>query len=281
MKSILVLTDFSKNAAAAEQYALDLAVTCGANLVLFNAYAARSVPVGNLVVWPHDTFSSAGLRSLSNLQVRLEDLKARVESLPPGVFRPEISHSGGEGAVAECVRKELDFKQMWMVVMGTRGESSLPQALWGSNVPRVLSVATVPVLVVPPGAGHGGIRKIVYATDFRNNDSRIINWLKDFCQQNKAVLTLLHVSPVTRSNLVEKDRGVAGELPGIAGTGIQVQYFHDSDILEALRAVERSADVDLLALMHRKHGFFEQLFHPGIARGVIRHTPVPVLVFPG
>ncbi len=281
MKNILVLTDFSENAKAAELYSVQLAIACRSNLLLYNAYPAYSVPVSDTVVWPHDEVVSLEFQSLSNLRARVQELQEGLKMLPRDAFKPVLDHLSNQGRVEDRLKEVIKQQDVWLVVMGTKGESFASNAFFGSNVFKVLDTAGVPVLIIPTGSVCENLKNVVYATDFRNTDIGIIKWLRDFSQKIKTELSIIHVSSATSSNMVEKDKRFAQEIFSNAGDTVQIKYFHQKTISESLLQMEKEMNIDILALMHRKHGFFDNLFHGSTAHKVIRHTEIPVLVFPG
>ncbi|HVZ95768.1 MAG TPA: universal stress protein [Chitinophagaceae bacterium] len=281
MKNILVLTDFSENAKAAELYALQLATIFRAHFMLYNAYPIYTVPVSDTVIWPHDQTVSLEYQSLSNLQYRVDELKSHLKNLPAGAYKPAIDHLNNAGNVENQLNEVIKENNIWLVIMGTKGESLSSNVLFGSNVFRVLATAGVPVLIIPSKSVCENLKHIVYATDFRNTDVSIIKWLKDFSRQIKAELSVIHVSGDTSSNMVENDKSLAEAISGSAGDAVQIKYFHQKSISESLLQMEKEMNIDMLAMMHRKHGFFDNLFHGSTTHKVIRHTEIPILVFPG
>jgi len=99
MKNILVLTDFSENAKAAESYALQLAIKFHANLLLYNAYPEQpNMPISGNVVWPHDEPLSMEFQSISHLKTRVSELKRELNFRDSNMFHPVVSHACNEGS---------------------------------------------------------------------------------------------------------------------------------------------------------------------------------------
>lgn len=278
MKNILVLTDFSENAKAAETYALQLAINVKGNLILYNAYSRQRERISGNVVWPHSTPSSE-LQSISNLQARVNELNHDLRKIKDNIHKPEIRHLGNTGLLTDKLNEIIAENNIWLCVMGTKGESFANNVIFGSNVFNVLEKISCPVLIIPKDAEYKNLRKIAYATDFRSSDVSIINWLYEFADPLKIGLILVHISADTiteneREILKSQEKIYKSQFPKTT-----IQIDEGENIQDSLHKIAEQLDVSMLALLHRRHEFFESLFHASISHKMIKHTDVPVLIF--
>jgi nucleotide-binding universal stress UspA family protein len=137
---ILVPTDFSADASAALEHAIDLAKLFGARIHLLHAYYI--VPQA---ATPWSYSFPAGLID----QVR-EDAQRRVEELRDKVKARGVEASceiSGEppslAIIASAERQKVD-----LIAMGTRGLTGVKHVLLGSVAERTLRHAPCPVLTV-------------------------------------------------------------------------------------------------------------------------------------
>ncbi len=278
MKNILVLTDFSENAKAAEKYAFQLAIHVKGNLILYNTYSRQREKISGNVVWPHSTPSSE-LQSISNLQARVNELNHDLRKIKDNIHKPEIRHLGNAGSLAGKLNEIIAENDIWLCVMGTKGESFANNVLFGSNVFKVLEKINCPVLIIPKEAEYKKLKKIGYATDFRSSDVDIINWLYKLADPLKIALILVHVSADTISDsekdvLRSQEKIYKSQFPGTT-----IQIFEGENIQDSLHKIAEQLDVSMLALLHRRQEFFEGLFRASISRKMIKHTAIPVLIF--
>lgn len=278
MKNILVLTDFSENAKSAEKYALQLAIHVTGNLILYNTYSRQREKISGNVVWPHSTPSSE-LQSISNLQARVNELNHDLRKIKDNIHKPEIRHLGNAGSLAGKLNEIIAENDIWLCVMGTKGESFANNVLFGSNVFNVLEKINCPVLIIPKEAEYKKLKKIGYATDFRSSDVDIINWLYKLKDELKIALILVHVSADTISDsekdvLRSQEKIYKSQFPGAT-----IQIFEGEDIQDSLHKIAEQLDVSMLALLHRRQEFFEGLFRASISHKMIKHTEIPVLIF--
>ena len=278
MKNILVLTDFSENAKAAEKYALQLAIHVKGNLMVYNTFSRQREKISGNVVWPHSTPSSE-LQSISNLQARVNELNHDLGKTEDNIHKPEIRHFGNEGSLTDKLNEIIAENNIWLCVMGTKGESFANNVLFGSNVFNVLEKINCPVLIIPKEAEYKSLKKIAYATDFRSSDVEIINWLYELADSLKIGLGLVHVSSDT---ITDKGKDILKSQETIYKSQFpktSIHLYEGANIQQSLHKIAEQMDVSMLALLHRRHEFFESLFHASISHKTIKHTEIPVLIF--
>lgn len=278
MKKILVLTDFSENAKAAEKYALQLAIHVNGNLILYNTYSRQREKISGNVVWPHSTPSSE-LQSISNLQARVNELNHDLRKIKDNIHKPEIRHLGNAGSLPGKLNEIIAENNIWLCVMGTKGESFANNALFGSNVFKVLEEINCPVLIIPKEAEYKKLKKIAYATDFRSSDVDIIDWLYKLADPLKIGLILVHVSADTITDSEKEVLRSQEKIYKSQFSGTTIKIYEGENIQDSLHKVAEQLDVSMLALLHRRQEFFESLFRASISHKMIKHTEIPVLIF--
>ncbi len=162
---------------------------------MYNTYPApHAMPVSGNVVWPHDPSPSLELRSISNLQSRVYELEDELAKIKDDSYKPEIRHLGDEGSIVYKLNDIIAENNIWLVIMGTKGESFAANILFGSNVFKVLDKIHCPVLIIPQNATVEDFEKIGYATDLKSDDLSIIEWLKDLTEIFQIELFMMNVS---------------------------------------------------------------------------------------
>lgn len=139
-KRILVAHDFSDDAAAALDWAIELAGQLGAELHLLHAYRL-----------PLEMFSPYGVPIPSSVMPeireaarrRLKELKARVEAAG---LTGQIHLR--EGLPADAIVEAARELGADLIVMGTRGRTGLAHVVLGSVAQRTVRSAPCPVLTL-------------------------------------------------------------------------------------------------------------------------------------
>jgi len=134
---ILLATDGSKDAQRAQEYARDLALRDGAQVIVVHAFEAvpryLGEPMWSEIVGIH---VSKGREVADRVKEQLEDagVDVEIETL--------------QGPPAEAILRVAETRNVGLIVMGTRGYGELTSLLLGSVSHRVLAHTRVPVMVV-------------------------------------------------------------------------------------------------------------------------------------
>ncbi len=139
-KRILVPHDFSDDAAAALDWAIELAAQLGAELHLLHAYRL-----------PLEMFSPYGVPFPDSVMPeireaarrRLNELKARVEAAG---LKGQVQLR--EGPPADAIVEAARELSADLIVMGTRGRTGLAHVVLGSVAQRTVRLAPCPVLTL-------------------------------------------------------------------------------------------------------------------------------------
>ena len=140
LKSLLVPTDFSAPAAAALDYAVELAEATGAKIYLMHAFQLPIVgfPDGAMVASAElaSRITDAAQKSLADAASALAGRKVEIVTLLEQGDPREL-------VLAKAVDLGVD-----MIVMGTHGRRGIARALIGSVTEGIVRTAPVPVLTV-------------------------------------------------------------------------------------------------------------------------------------
>ncbi len=145
MKLILVATDGSEGADRAIDYAANLARNFGAALLIVNAEGGDGLP--------GDAMSRMDAAQHLWLEELLTELSAEI--LTKAQKRARAAGAGAvilESRVGDVVETVLDVareKEADLIVVGKRGKSRIAGLLLGSVSQKLVSLALLPVAVVP------------------------------------------------------------------------------------------------------------------------------------
>jgi nucleotide-binding universal stress UspA family protein len=141
LQTILHPTDYSDQSQAALDYAVDLARTFGARLIVLH-----TVPT----LGPEDvSFGEVANQKQPETYRRhlWEDLHRRARITDPHV---EVEYVLSEDEPAKAINELAAQRQVDLIVLGTHGRHGLQRLLEGSVAERVIRSAPCPVLVLKP-----------------------------------------------------------------------------------------------------------------------------------
>jgi nucleotide-binding universal stress UspA family protein len=269
---MLIPTDFSANARHALNYAALLAKTMKARLILLHVYTP---PVTRENIAYQIITQEIG-SMLSDAKEKLQAIASAITD-EYGIDCDQLVRMGNP--VSEVVQ-EAETNQVDFIVMGTLGASGLSKIIFGSNTTSVMERATCPVLAVPANSSLALPAKIVFATNFEDNDLQTVKVLANITRSLKAELILLHVS---KDNLQSDHDLIENFSKAVANEVNMDQPFyyvlHHENTQAGIDHFIDSVEADLLAVSMRKRSLFERIVAPSLSKKIAYQARLPLLVF--
>ena len=274
LRKILVPTDFSENAEHALSYAAMLAAKLRSKLVLLHSIKVPIVAMNEMVA----EVPEPQLTKEANLQLEKLKNKIRGRQLPV-----EVETISSMGFAVEEIISFCDERKSDLIVMGTRGAHGLSEVLLGSNTAEVISKAACPVLAVPYDAPVNGIRKILFATNYNDNDFRSIFLLTEIFKPWNPEIIIVHAEDSHHPRM-ENSAFEHFKEQVVSGIPYDKYYFNlldGGDVESAVNDFASSNQVDLISVSKRKRNFFERMIGTSLSKRLAYHTHIPLLVFQG
>ena len=276
MLRILIPTDFSANAWNAIIYGLQLfrKERCTVYLLHINPLPPYS-GAGTSIKGSTDMLRETMLQeSEKNLKELLEQIN---ETLPND--RHTFITIALYDFFVDSIKREVQDKQIDLIIMGTKVASGLKKVSLGSNTGDVITKVKCPLLAVPEEAEYKIPKEIAFPTDyFINYDVKVLDTLIGVVNRNEANLRVLHITKrgeeLTREQTQNKEflhdylRGVTHSFHTITGSKLET----------AVQCFVESRDIDMIAMVAKNLNFFQRiLFRPAVEE-ISYHTEVPFLV---
>ncbi len=281
MKTLLVLTDFSKNAAHAAESALWLAEKLHAGLLLWNCYPKIPVMPGYMggpLLAEAVAGSAESKDKLNQMALKLEDFMTSTG----GDYKPQLLTRYQEGSLTEELGKQLLKESFEMIIMGAAADCTIDHVFTGSHTYKIIETANCPVLIVPPKAGLDQLDKVVFATDFELEDLKAIHYLAGLGSGPYFRIEIIHVAVNGEKDraVMEKKAAFNKQLAGLNTPGISYEEIRGKEVVGRLNQISKQTGADVLAMTHHQYSFFKRLFSESIAKKELTHQKIPVLVFP-
>lgn len=262
MKYVILPTDFSPNADKAMKFAFMIAKTQGLELIAANAYDlpyTASVMTTSLLDIMKET-SESGLKEIRE-RAEKEGIKCTTHSRMGNPIR---------------LVRDLSVKYPEsIVVMGTKGASGIEEVLIGSNTATVLHTVDVPVLAIPEKAKVDAFKKIVYATDYKSQrDHRALARLTDLARLFGGEIKVIHVKGkdvIATDETIAKIEKYFGDVPH------SIHEVEGKNVEGTILDFAEKENANLVALLARKYGLIEGLFHKSSTSKVAYSTKIPFL----
>ena len=264
MKKILVPTDFSKNANNALRYAINVANHFEAEIHLVNVYEVRSTTGSFKSI--EDFMKEDAEKGLSKTIKEIETSLHRTTSIRGRAIK---------GLAIDTICSIAKNEKMDLIVMGTQGASGLKEIFLGSNAAGVMKNTTVPLIAVPNEYKYRSIKEILFPVDSGIvADADVLNPLTELAKAYHAKVKVFHL---------ETEKEVVGVDPGIEYSLKDVEHTIHSepsavDINQTINFEAKREGIDLICMIRRERGFWENLFHRSVTQKEIFHSPVPLLI---
>lgn len=273
IKTILVPTDYSKNAHSAAKYALEIAHRTGAKVIFFNTYY---VPTYVEKV-PIDPVAEEDLRK--DAEQILKDFSEEHSDSKKDLNIECIVRTGNAVEKIVSVSKEVGAD---IIVMGTKGSTGVSEFVFGSNTEDVILKTKLPVLAIPENSTYNGINNIVFGTAYHFSDFKAIKELAEIAKLFDANITIIHISDGeykigTEYDIFDSFKDKVKQQ--IAYSKMTFHLIEHKNIYDGLQEFIHSNKTDLLSMTSRKKALYNRLFGRSISKKMAYHTDVPLLVF--
>ncbi len=272
VRRLLIPTDFSLNALNAVKYGIQFGRALKSKITL---YHTTHIPV----------LTSAEMAVATSLIEEEKDALIRLEQLKKSMMEEfayqEIDVLLSTGFAVDEITKLSRNEKIDMIVMGTKGASGLSEILIGSNTADVIEKCSCPVLAVPAEAIFKQPSKIVFATNYADNDFQTLYLLAEMFKPFNPEIVVLHVEAKgdhkTEARMLDWFKGQV--LTNIPYDNFSFHSVFGESIEDTVHDFIVSNGVDLLSVSTRKRNFFDKLTSRSLTRKLAYHTDMPLLAF--
>ncbi len=286
MKTILILTDLSGNAAQAAKTAVMLGGALNTNLLLYNTQSV--LPVSSYYAdyaggpWVIDDFTKSENESNEKMQHLSECLQALIAKMNPQLRKPVVHYEVGEGSLAENISTVVDQKNIAMIVMGASSDAAFEHILNGSDSHAIIDHARCPILVVPQYADLKNFKKVIFATDFGEADIKGIHYLFEIGNLLNLQIEIVHISLYGEkdSSVIEKKQEFLKQVSRLRYANVMFNDVKGRNIVGSLNDLCEEENADVLALVHYQHNFLKRLLGHSTTKDALLNQNIPLLIFP-
>lgn len=276
MKTILVPYDFSKEANFAFEFATELAKRTKNKLELLHVIELPS-PQSFSTIGEVGAFSneSSQIFMIELIEKRKKQLAALEEEFTDAGFKFETKMVFGNPFAG--ISKEIVDAKADIVIMGSKGSSGMEEVLVGSNTEKVVRHASCPVITVKGPIFVDSIQKVIFASDFNNVPSEVIDRLKAAINTINAKLHLVKINTPsmfesTRTSM-EKMKTFVEDFEVEAAS---MQVYNSTSEEEGILEFADDVNADMIAMAtHGRTGFLH-LLSGSIAEDVVNAAQRPV-----
>lgn len=281
MKTLLIATDLSANAAQVAGYAYRFAQDLRAKLLIcYTMNVPAEIPQNGIVAWPQEVYDDMDQDSKKELAKLKDQLIATSKR---GAYQPEVVCVQDAGFVTDVVNAQAIHQNADLIIIGAHGNDRLGTWMIGNHSRKMIEAAVRPLLLVPSGAAYRPIKRIGFGSDFKHPeaDLKALRELVVMAKALDAELVLTHIdqgkddpayTSIVKASLNELMRK-------LDHGKVSAKVVKSEHVANGLDWLVRHGHIDLLAMVHRQHGFFDQLIHGSRTQQAASQIPVPLIVF--
>lgn len=274
MKNILLLTDFSKNALNAVNYAIELfGDNCNYNMLHVKSSTSYTtdniLTAGNESIY--ETFIKTAKEKLEQLAIELK-VKFKSKKL-------KIETIVDFDVLTDAINQVVKSREIDLVVMGTNGITGAKEVIFGSNTINVIRKVDCDTLVIPENFKFREIKEIVLPLDSLDSIiGRTFTRLLQFVKKYESKIHLLRINQtgsIPDAQLRDKER--------IKNFTKEISYSYNIvnnvPMHYAVSSFIQTHKIDLMILIEQKELMFERFFMGSTTTKIGNNLTVPLLVF--
>ena len=274
--TILCPTDFSECSLNAIEYAARIGEKYNSRLILFHVANTEDY----LKLSPMDINA---VYQMDFLKDKLKSLHKAIEreSLPNGLESCESKIVDGK-IVEESLSLAKEVKAD-IIVVGTEGMNELRKNIIGSRASKIVEQSEIDVLVVPRKVFFKRPKKLIFATNYLEEDKLAVQKIIDLARYYDAEVDIVHASQGKRATDKSLHQIMTDELrPFIKYDKVNyvLKSFRD-DLALGLENYLQTSKGDMLITLSEKKDFFDRVFTRSLSKKMAYFINKPLWVIKG
>ncbi len=281
MKTLLAVIRDPGSSEGFIRYLIDLARDLGTRVHLLYVENPAQYPLGT-----PDTTGVAVANLQKSLEAKVEDardtLNRHLELLMPkiaGEVIVEVSSEVGNELV--IIDGLVDDGEAEMLALEYRQVSGFWQK--DSFVKEMMRNIRCPVWVVPENTQYQGLHRIVYATDYHEEDLRTMKRLIRLTLPFSPEIEALHITDSVDFDEKVKKAGFQKMLEtrtGYRQISLTTLMEHNGhNMTELINSYASRTKTDLIVVLKENKNFLERIFRPSHSEKMVEESEKPILVF--
>ena len=270
MKKIIVPVDFSACSDNALRNAIVIAKRMNMKLMLLHSYI---IPVAVAEHAP----------GFINQEIEMAEGSAQkqmvqLEEQFPGLKEVTYQNVVEGGTLLDSMRTLVKDYDVAMVIMGTHGASGIQRALLGSNAYNIMKHLPCPVIALPEDADIKQMKRIGLGGDYKSIPSAdCLKSVIELARAFYAELMIIHIGE--DQDLEHSEMEIArGMEKYLKNTKHSFHFRKDTHVEDGLVNFAKEHEIDLLAMISKRHSFLERLTQGSQTRRMMLDIPMPLMV---
>ncbi len=275
MKKLLCPIDFSEVSLNALEFAVAIGEEEHSNLTLLNIFTSSDF---NKILGT-DYVDKEYDQLIKIAEAKLTAISEEILKISKQKGLSSCESTLKSGKIVDVLAELANEGKYELIVIGTTGHSAYERKYIGGKAEKIIQHTHCSILCVPENHNFHGINKIVYATDYQEEDKLAIQQLSALAKVLNAEVEVLHVSHHDDSidkAMYEEFKGELMRFVTYNKTSFnRVVFKHVADGLDEYM---KEVNADLLVLLNKKLNFLESLFHRSLTQHLEKFTDYPLMI---
>jgi len=275
MKRLLCPIDFSEVSLNALEFAVVIGEKENSNLTLLNIFSPKDFNT----ILGSDHVNDQYDDLLNIAEKKLQAISNEIWKISKKKGLLACDYKLKPGKIVDVLSELADEDKSELIIIGTTGHSAYERKYIGGKAEKIIQHTHCSVLCVPENINFHGIKRIVYATDYQEEDKLAIQQLIDLAKVLKAEVEILHISH--RDDTIDKAmyEEFKRELMSFVNYNkISFNRMVFKQVAEGLNEYMKEKNADLLVLLNKKLNFLESLFHLSLTHHLDKFTDYPLMI---
>ncbi|MFL5728012.1 MAG: universal stress protein [Cytophagaceae bacterium] len=278
MKTILVPTDFSKEAENALEVAASIARRTDSKIILLHiveglAEDSYSVSASSIHDDGMDKVFIMKMIEKADKQMKKIIAAAELEGI-------EVKEVVKVGSVYKKISEIIAEHNVDLIVMGTQGVTSVSELFTGSNTEKVVRLAKCLVLSVKTKAQRFNIKNVVFATNFKDDSQSFIDRIKELQDLFGFNLNVVFVNtPMNFQSDQETNDQMAEYASEHKLRNYTLHIVNSYTEEDGIRHFAEEAEADIIALSTHGRKGLSNFFIGSVSQDLVNYAPKPILTY--
>ncbi|MEX1001600.1 MAG: universal stress protein [Crocinitomicaceae bacterium] len=266
IKRILIPIDYSPNATQAAIFGFGLAEQLGAEVLLFHAYHFP-------LTTSEDMVYVAEMKDGED-----EKLEKEREKFQQRFKKVKMSSLVEYGSAVDLIASLSERKDIDLIVMGTKGETSALDAVLGSVASNTINSVNCPLLIIPEETKEFKLEEILFATDYHSTPSReVYAPLFQLLDKSGASIDIVNVKPeIELEDMPSREEIRTKNM--FKDYKFSHHFIEAENVEEALFDFAVTNHCDLMVILTKHYSLWQRIWHTSLAKKLSLHSTIPLLI---
>lgn len=271
MKKILVPIDFSKTSEYAAKMAARIAKDTKATVYLLHLI---ELPKGVVDMGAGSRFS------IPESMLYLRKVREKVLSFKNDFFDDtiDVKYFIKLNNPFEGIQKYANKIDTDMIIMGSKGHSEFEEIIIGSNTEKVVRSSHRPVLVVKKDEKKCKLKKLVFASNFKKENTEVFQKFIDFASIFNSSIHLVKINtPSNFESTAEAKRKIKEFIADFKLSKSKINIYSDVSVEKGILNFSREIKADLITLSTHGRSGLAHLFTGSVTKNLSKNALKPMM----